>query len=329
VIGVNTSCFKIDPVHPQMYILEQAARIILNQQLVAFPTETVYGLGAAAFSPEAVQKAFQVKQRPLDRPLLIHVSNINQLDNIVQDVPPFAQVLMDKFWPGPLSIILPSQENVPSIVRGGQSKVGIRMPSHPVALALIHLTGPIAAPSANLHGRPSPVTAEHVKNDLNGKISCILDAGHTGGGLESTLIDCSFSTPKVLRRGGVSVEDLEELLNDKIEVVSQLSLNQVNTQVVLADNEKDLETKLQQYTGSNKKVALVTNNQTMHKSYPGVNKYYYIDLFSRNDSLYSILRDSENNSIDVLLFAPLPDKLNGTALSWLDRINKFISRQEC
>ena len=201
-----TEYWKVDPENPEINIITRAAELIRDLQLVAFPTETVYGLGALASSSEAVAKIFEAKGRPAENPLLVHVSKIEQVKELALQIPETASLLMDKFYLGP-SIILPSRNEVPAIVRGGKSSVGLRMPSHPVARALIDQTGPIAAPSANLSGRPSPLTAEHVKADLDGKIAAVLDAGRTGIGLESTIIDLSQDKYKVLRLGGLPLEN--------------------------------------------------------------------------------------------------------------------------
>ena len=184
---MKTMRWRIDSQRPDQGLIAQAAALLKSGQLVAFPTETVYGLGADAYNPEAVKKVFEVKGRPPQSPLLVHVSNLEQVYGLTAEISPLARLLMDRFWPGPLAFILPASARVPAVVLGGKKSVGLRMPSHPVALALIEQAGPIAAPSANLSGRPSPVSAEHVMDDLDGRIAAILDAGSTGFGLESTI----------------------------------------------------------------------------------------------------------------------------------------------
>lgn len=193
--------------------IKEAASLLQANEVVAFPTETVYGLGANALSDEAVDKIYEAKGRPSDNPLIVHISTIEQLHQIARDISEQANQLIEKFWPGPLTLIFKRKENaVSKKVTAGLETVAIRMPSHPVALALITASGlPIAAPSANLSGKPSPTLAKHVADDLTGKIAGILDGGATGVGLESTVLDCSGKVPVILRPGGVTKEQLEKV----------------------------------------------------------------------------------------------------------------------
>jgi L-threonylcarbamoyladenylate synthase len=190
--------------------LERAANLLRNGGLVAFPTETVYGLGAAITHPDSINRIFEVKGRPNDNPLIVHIPSAEQLRDLVTDVPPVAWRLAELFWPGPLTLVLPSNGVVPNEVTAGLTTVGIRVPNHPVALQLLKRTGiPVAAPSANLSGRPSPTKGEDVAEDLAGKVEMILDAGPTGVGVESTVLDLTSDIPRVLRPGGVTKEMLE------------------------------------------------------------------------------------------------------------------------
>lgn len=192
---------------------EEAARFIRDGETVAFPTETVYGLGADAFAEDAVRKIFQAKGRPQDNPLIVHVASISQIDGLVDRWTPEARTLVDQFFPGPLTIILPKSPSVPSVVTSGLETIGIRMPDHPVASAFLEACGrPVAAPSANRSGHPSPTTWEAVWEDLQGRVRCILQGGRSRVGLESTVVDCTSSPPEVLRAGAVSVEQLHEVL---------------------------------------------------------------------------------------------------------------------
>ena len=190
--------------------INDAADIIKSGGLVAIPTETVYGLGANALDEDACAKVYTVKGRPSDNPLIMHISDVAMLDGIAKDIPPVSEKLMQAFWPGPLTIIL-QRKNVP---RGTfLDTVAVRMPKNPITLRLLDLAGvPIAAPSANISGRPSPTTAHHVLTDLDGKIDMILDGGSCEVGLESTVIDCSGDTPVILRPGAVTQEMIEELI---------------------------------------------------------------------------------------------------------------------
>lgn len=209
----GTRVLQADVAHPEPEVLEAAAKVIREGGVVAFPTETVYGLGADATSAEAVGRIFEAKGRPSDNPLIVHVADREQLDQVVSLVPPVAERLIERFWPGPLTLVLPKVASVPHAVTGGLETVGVRMPDHPVALALIRAAGlPVAAPSANRSGRPSPTAAEHVLEDLGGRIPLVIDGGETGVGLESTVIDLTIDPPVILRPGGITLEEIAEAI---------------------------------------------------------------------------------------------------------------------
>ena len=191
--------------------LEIAGNLIKNGELVAIPTETVYGLGADAFNEKAVRAIFQAKGRPADNPLIVHIADMNMLEQIASEIPDIAISLAKKFWAGALTMIFPKRPEIPYVTSGGLETVGVRMPSHPVAKKIIQLAGcPIAAPSANRSGLPSPTTAKHVMDDMNGRISAVLDGGQCQVGVESTVI--CFDNPEtihILRPGIISLEDLK------------------------------------------------------------------------------------------------------------------------
>ncbi len=194
-------------------LMQRAGSIISSGGLVAFPTETVYGLGADGLNPEAVRRAFAVKGRPSDNPLILHVAGADAVAELVDDLGPLERQLMDRFWPGPLTLVLSASPLVPLEVTADLTTVAIRCPDHPIALELIRAANtPIAGPSANLSGRPSPTTAQHVERDLGGKIDMILDGGPSGIGVESTVLDLSGARPRILRPGGLTREKLEEVL---------------------------------------------------------------------------------------------------------------------
>lgn len=209
-----TKVWRVDPKHPDPCVIAEAAKIIGSGGLVAFPTETVYGLGANALDEMAVQKIFSAKERPAWDPLIVHISRPEMVLQLVADVPERFWQLAERFMPGPLTVVLPKKPIVPEIVTAGLPTVAIRMPKHQVALALIEAAGvPIVAPSANRFGRPSPTTAEHVLADLQGRIDGVLDAGPTQVGVESTVLDLTKEPPVILRPGGVPKEALEEVLS--------------------------------------------------------------------------------------------------------------------
>jgi L-threonylcarbamoyladenylate synthase len=211
----QTLPLKVDPQQPDPKQIQTAADIIRKGGLVAFPTETVYGLGADALNPNAIQTLFKAKNRPLDNPPIIHIENTKTIHKLTQQVPPNADKLMEKFWPGPLTLIFKRSKTIPDITVANLDTVAIRMPNHPVALALIKKSRcPIAAPSANLAGKPSPTTAQHVYTDLNGRIDAILDAGPTRIGVESTVLDLTTEPATLLRPGGTPLEALKTVLGD-------------------------------------------------------------------------------------------------------------------
>lgn len=195
--------------------LKEAAGILRSGGLVAFPTETVYGLGGNALDEDAARKIYAAKGRPSDNPLIAHVSCVEEVAPLVKEIPEAGRKLMEAFWPGPLTMIFPKSEKVPYGTTGGLDTVAIRMPDDPVANRLIALAGvPVAAPSANTSGRPSPTTADHVWQDMNGRIEMIIDGGPVGIGVESTIVDVSSAVPAVLRPGAITMEMLAEVLGE-------------------------------------------------------------------------------------------------------------------
>ncbi len=193
-------------------LLDRGAEAIRRGELVAFPTETVYGLGADALNPEAAAKIFAAKQRPLHDPLIVHVSSFEEAEQLASHVPDLARRLMEHFWPGPLTLVLPKADNVPDIVTAGGNTVAVRMPSHPLALELIRRSGtPVAAPSANLFGKTSPTTAGHVADQLAGRYAVLIDGGACRVGVESTVLSLAGDRPRVLRPGGITAEDIAEI----------------------------------------------------------------------------------------------------------------------
>ncbi|OQB13842.1 MAG: Threonylcarbamoyl-AMP synthase [Firmicutes bacterium ADurb.Bin193] len=193
--------------------IARAAALLKGGGLVAFPTETVYGLGANALSKAAVENIFKAKGRPSDNPLIVHIADRQQLKDIVSEIPENAEKLMSAFWPGPLTVVMKKSAAIPDIVTAGLDTVGVRVPKNEAALKLLRACRiPIAAPSANISGKPSPTSAEHVKDDLYGKIDAIIDGGRCEVGVESTVIDVSGGVPVLLRPGGVTYEQLTEVL---------------------------------------------------------------------------------------------------------------------
>ena len=214
---MDTIIEKVDPAHIDTDVMEQAGKLIAEGELVAFPTETVYGLGGDALVPDASRRIYAAKGRPSDNPLIVHIADFDDMKRVAREVPEQAKKLADAFWPGPLTMIVWKSDAVPEATTGGMQTVAVRMPNHPVALELIRRSGClIAAPSANTSGRPSPTEAQHVAEDLSGKIAMILDGGPVGIGIESTIIDLTEEKPMILRPGYITPEMLSEVLQEEV-----------------------------------------------------------------------------------------------------------------
>ena len=214
---MNTKICKVELDNIDATVMQEAGNLIAEGELVAFPTETVYGLGGDALYPEAARKIYAAKGRPSDNPLIVHIAEIRDLERVAREVPVQARLLAEAFWPGPLTMVLWKKAEVPYATTGGMETVAVRMPNHPVALELIRKSGKlIAAPSANTSGRPSPTEASHVAEDLSGRIAMILDGGPVGIGIESTIIDLTEKTPMVLRPGYITPEMLSEVLGEEV-----------------------------------------------------------------------------------------------------------------
>ena len=214
---MDTIIEKIDPGNIDADVMDRAGKLIAEGELVAFPTETVYGLGGDALDPDASRKIYAAKGRPSDNPLIVHIAEFDDMKRVAREVPEQARKLADAFWPGPLTMIVWKSDAVPEATTGGMQTVAVRMPNHPVALELIRRSGClIAAPSANTSGRPSPTEAQHVAEDLSGKIAMILDGGPVGIGIESTIIDLTEEKPMILRPGYITPEMLSEVLQEEV-----------------------------------------------------------------------------------------------------------------
>lgn len=232
-----TKVFLVDPLNPDESTIRQCCKIVMNGAIVVFPTETVYGLGAYIFNTNAVRKVFLAKGRPVDNPLIVHIANMDQINEVVEEIPDVLGKIMEKIWPGPLTIILKKRSEVPSEVSGGLPTVAIRMPAHPVALKLIECTGPIAAPSANISGRPSPTEPHHVYVDMFGRADIILDAGDTFFGIESTIVDLAADPPRVLRPGVIPPDKISSIIGKEI-VIPEFARGLTESFVALAPGTK-------------------------------------------------------------------------------------------
>lgn len=211
----ETRIVPVEPTNPAPEVIAEAAQILVEGRLVAFPTETVYGLGANALDTEAVERIFAAKGRPASDPLIVHIYSLTQLEQIATQIPDITWELAHHFWPGPLTLVLPKAPSIPANVSAGLATIAVRMPNHTVPYQLLKLADrPVAAPSANRFARPSPTLAQHVYDDLAGQVELILDAGPTAIGMESTVLDLTHEHPTILRPGGLPLEVLQPLLPD-------------------------------------------------------------------------------------------------------------------
>ncbi len=308
-------------------VIRQAAEIIKKGGLVAFPTETVYGLGADAFNPLAVARIFEVKRRPSFDPLIVHVSDPADLEKLVTKIPSNARKLMERFWPGPLTVVLVKKEEVPDIVTSGLSTVAIRMPRHPMTLSLIERTGsPIVGPSANPFGYLSPTTAGHVREQLGGQIDFILDGGPCEVGVESTIISFSESRPRLLRPGGVPLEEIESIIGT-VEVSSledgkpsapgMLPRHYApRTPIVLDWENKDID------SNKDKKIGFLAFQEPQK----GL-KFQHIEILSKRGdfreaaaNLFAAIRRLDHLNLDLILAETIPEVGLGRAI--MDRLRR-------
>jgi L-threonylcarbamoyladenylate synthase len=320
-------------------ILEGAC-LLKKGEVVAFPTETVYGLGADATNTSAVRKIFEAKGRPQDNPLIVHISNLEQLYNIIDgEVPENGKKLINAFWPGPLTLILSKSREIPDITTAGLDSIAVRMPEHPVARALIEKSSlPLAAPSANSSGYPSPTLAEHVIHDLKGKIPYIIDGGACKVGVESTVVDVRGENVKILRPGGVTREDIELILGYKI----SSSIDLINlekpitpgmkyrhyspeTPLYIIDREKLFNIKTISAGFNKEKIALILTNESKEnlKDYSFIDIYNMGSLYNMEEiahNLFAILRELDRKSYDIIFIERIPEKGIGEAV--MNRLHK-------
>lgn len=321
---MNTIMKKVSRSAIDKLIIEAAGSVLKRGGLVAFPTETVYGLGADALKEEAAKKIYEAKGRPSDNPLIIHIAKYDDLKKIVKKVPKKAEILARKFWPGPLTMIFEKQDIVPLGTTGGLSTVAVRMPIDEIALALIEAGGGfIAAPSANTSGRPSPTLAEHVKEDMDGKIEMILDGGPVSIGLESTILDMTCEEPMILRPGYIS-KDMIETVIGQVQIDKGI-MDGVSSDVrpkapgmkyrhyapkadlvIVKGPVENVVQKINQLTGekmeSGIKVGIIGTDETISRYLGGIVK----SIGSRSDEasiarhLYQILRDFDESDVSCI-----------------------------
>lgn len=343
---MNTKIYKLSRDNIDCEIIKLAAEDIKDGKLVAFPTETVYGLGADGLNPNAIEKIFKAKGRPQDNPLILHVYNIEQVEELVEEINDNTKKVMEKFWPGPLTILFKKSDLVPNEITAGLDTVAIRMPEDKIALRLIEESNTaIAGPSANLSGRPSPTTAEHVKIDLEGKIDTIIDGGSTGIGLESTVVDLSGDEPMILRPGGITFEQLKEIIPN-ITVDSSIIKEGENivpkspgqkyrhyapkSKMILYNGEVDnivsnINIEIEEYLNKGYKVGVMATDETMDRYVGGE----IISMGTRSNretiahNLFKVLRDFDELDVDIILGEGVPK--SGIGIAIMNRLMKAAS----
>ncbi|HHY40083.1 MAG TPA: threonylcarbamoyl-AMP synthase [Syntrophaceticus sp.] len=353
---LKTQYLIVDPKSPESKQIKKAAGVIKKGGLVAFPTETVYGLGADGLNTEAVNKIFQVKGRPRKNPLILHVSSLDQAKSLSSNWPQTADILAKSFWPGPITLILPRAEGIPDAVTAGLPTIALRYPSSPIALALIEASGvPIAAPSANLSGRPSPTRAEDVLADLNGKIDMILDGGPAEVGVESTILSLTGEQPVLLRPGGITREEIEDVLKKRI-IVPDAVLSPdkpagddaapcpgyyfkhyaPRAQVIMVTGEPEeqaakVEKYLTQNRGKRIGVLATSENYSLYRNFT-IPPFYLASLGSRYcteeiaNHLFSALRDCDRAGVEVILVETVAPE--GMGLAVMNRLCRAAEQQK-
>lgn len=334
---LTTRLIKVDPLRPDRRSIGDAATIIKNGGLVAFPTETVYGLGANALDAAASSKIFFAKSRPTDNPLIVHIADKKQLKIVAKEVPKHVIKAMDSLWPGPISFLLKKSDKIPDTVTAGLNTVVVRMPAHPVALELIKQSGvPIAAPSANLSTRPSPTSAEHVMQDLKGRIDMVLDGGDAFFGIESTIVDVTSHEPVLLRPGAITVEELSKYLGKIIAPNSNVREGAAvapgmkyrhyapNSPLYVAEKEflKESMNALE-----NERVGVLCSKETAakHKTKNVIVMGSEKDMYEIARNLFASLRKLDELKVNFGLIQEFEDK--GIGLAIMNRIRKASSHK--
>lgn len=340
---MNTKVIIIDENNINKNSIDEAGKVIREGGLVAFPTETVYGLGANALDKNAVRKIFAAKGRPQDNPLIVHVADFN-IKPYVKNMTNIAEELVQRFWPGPLTIILNKSELIPDVTSAGLKSIGLRMPSNIIAKELIHSAGvPIAAPSANISGKPSPTEVSRCIEDLEGKIDFILGGGRSEVGLESTIVDCTVDPPCVLRPGGITLQMLREV--DSLIYIDPAIMEKPRDdfkpkapgmkyrhyapkaplKIIQGDLKKTIakiNEMVQNYIGEKKEVGILVTDETKNQ-YP---KGKVLSLGSRKEmctiskNLFEALRTFDDIGVDVILSEAFDEEEIGVAI--MNRLKK-------
>lgn len=335
---MKTKTVEINPKRINLAQIKIAAEEIKKGNLVAFPTETVYGLGADALNRKAVEKIFQAKGRPFNDPLIVHIADVKELNRLSKQIPPVALKLAKAFWPGPLTLVLKKSELVSSIITADLDTVAVRMPADNIALSLIReAKTPIVAPSANLFGKTSPTTAQHVADDLGGKIEMIIDGGKTKVGVESTVLDITTKPVQLLRAGGISVEKLKEVI-DQVKISKELeegfrspgmlsSHYSPQARLILVEEKggaqaEEVRRLASEYKVQGFKVGIMAKEENKDK-YKGfevkiIGKGSELNICAAN--LFSILRSFDKERFEIIIAEGLEE--HGLGLAIMERLRK-------
>lgn len=327
---------KTQILKPDKKSIELACSLIKNGEVVGVPTETVYGLAGDANNPEAIKKIFEAKGRPADNPLIVHISNLSQLDGLVREFSNDAKALADAFWPGPLTIIMPKGKNVCDATCAGLDSVGIRMPANEIAREIIEKSNiPFAAPSANISGKPSPTNANDVFEDMNGKINLIIDGGECQAGVESTVVSVLNETPVILRPGVVTKAQMEAVLNKPVLIAKEVTAGVTNDSAVLSPGMKykhySPNAEIVILKGNLDQFAEFVNNQTQENifamCFDGEERFLTVPAISygRADdpktqahNLFAVLRELDKKNAKIV-YARCPD-MDGVSLAVYNRL---------
>jgi L-threonylcarbamoyladenylate synthase len=333
----ETKIYKIYKDNIDEKIIKECGEALKKGKTVVFPTETVYGLGGNIYSEDTLNQIYQAKGRPSDNPLIVHICNLSQLEELVEEVPENAKILIDKYWPGPLTIIFKKNKNLPDYITRGLDTVAVRMPSNPIALKLLEECGvPVAAPSANTSGKPSPTRGSHVVEDLKGKVDVIIDGGSSKIGLESTVIDVYSKPLMILRPGGVTLEnickDIKNVIYDPSLMHSSLNgvpkspgqkykhySPEAELYIFTGDIEKvreKIKNKTEEMSKEGKKVLIMTSKESV----PYYDKGIILKLGSREDyqsissNIFRALRKADELKVDIILSESFEEKGLGKAI---------------
>ena len=321
---------KINPLSPEPQKIKEAAETIRRGGTVAFPTETVYGLGADALNPEAIKKVFKAKGRPSDNPLIVHIARIDDLKQIARKPSGVSHALIKRFWPGPLTVVFKKKKVVPDTVTGGLDTVAIRMPDNKIAISLIKKAGvPLVAPSANLSGKPSPTQAKDVAADLSGKVDIIIDGGKTRIGIESTVIDMTTIPPTLLRPGGLPVEEIEKVTGPVQRPSTQhgnmparspgMKYRHYAPDAKMIIVEGDIRNMAEENVRKGKKVGIITFHRG-HKIEGCLIKYAGSKPETVANRLFAILRSFDKEGVDIIISEPYNG--GGLKLGISDRLKR-------